>query len=325
MSLPLWRVNPDRESAYADLACQVVAATIAQVGRLTGHSGGLPLGVPLPDAPSGAPDARMKGIPGGARQVAVTGSDRSCPGGCLGGLGWVVGLACLAVGCQAVGVMSDADRARAWTVVAAVARMRAASEALAGSAGEIPAGHEYLEGLGFFRVWRRGQRAGTPSVGVNEDARSRRRFAERLADTLAYPGTDVARYGRGGDFVGASSQYVPVAASPLAQRVIAQAEAVTEQVATIVGETRVYATGAGVVVLVHGPDWSLVFDMNAVDTTIRVCGDEWDEVALSVDEDPDPQVQSRLLAMVYDVLWQLQRVSVGGDRFDEAPPGSGNQ
>ncbi|MEV6966624.1 hypothetical protein AB0M47_16060 [Hamadaea sp. NPDC051192] len=221
--------------------------------------------------------------------------------------------------------MSDADRAPAWTIEAAVARMRAASEALAGPAGEIPAGHEYVEGLGFFRVWRRGQRVGAPPSGVNEDARLRRRFAERLADTMAYPGADVARYGHGGDIVGASSQYVPIAASPLAQRVIAQAEAVTEQVATILGETRVYATGAGVVVLVHGPDWSLVFAMDAVDTTIRVCGDEWDEVALAVDEDPDPQVQSRLLAMVYDVLWQLQRVSVGGDRFAGAPSGSGDQ
>ncbi|MCP2326962.1 hypothetical protein HDA40_005469 [Hamadaea flava] len=221
---------------------------------------------------------------------------------------------------------SDADRVPAWTIEAAVARMRAATKALDGPAGQIPAGHEYVGGLGFFRVWRRGQQAATPPAGVSEDARARRRFAERLADTFAYPGADVARYGHGGDFVGESSEYVPVAASPLALRVIAQAEAVTEQVATILGETRVYATGAaGVVVLVHGPDWSLVFEHDTIETTIRVCGDEWDEVALAVDEDPDPQVQARLLAMVQDVLWQLQRTSVGGDRFAETPTGSGDQ
>lgn len=183
---------------------------------------------------------------------------------------------------------------------------------------EVPDGHGHIGGLGWFRVWQRGQRVGPPPAGLSADARLRCRFAERLADTMAYPGADVARYGHGGDFVGASSQYVPVAASPLAQRVIAQAETATEQAAGISGETRVYATATGAVVLVHGPDWSLVIEHDAVDTTIRMCGDEWGEVALAVDEDPDPQVQSQLLTMTYDVLFQLQRMSVDGDRFAEA-------
>lgn len=190
---------------------------------------------------------------------------------------------------------------------------------------EAPPGHDYIEGLGWFKIWHRGPRLEPPPEGLSEDARQRRGFAERLADTMAYPDTDVARYGHGGDLVGASSEFVPVMASPLALRVIAEAEAVAEQVMGIAGETRVYRTGIGAVVLVHGPDWSLVFEINAVDTLIRVCGDEWGDTALAVDEDPDPQAQSQLLTMVYDVLFQLQRLSVDGDRFTENTATSGDQ
>ncbi|BCJ70699.1 hypothetical protein CS0771_02430 [Catellatospora sp. IY07-71] len=224
-----------------------------------------------------------------------------------------------------MGVMSEAERAAAWTVEDAVTRLSDAMASADVAGAQAPAGHGYIAGLGWFRVWRRGQRVGAPPAGLSADALSRRRFAERLADTLAYPGEDVARYGHGGDLFGACSEFVPVAASPVAQRVIADAEAVTERVAVVEGETRVYDTGAGAVVLVHGPDWSLLFEHDSFGVTIRVCGDEWDEVALAVDEDPDPQVQSQLLTMVYDVLFQLQRVSVGGDRFAEAASGSGDR
>lgn len=185
------------------------------------------------------------------------------------------------------------------------------------SVSEPLQGHDYVPMLGWFQVWQRGQRVEAPREKLSADSRERRAFAERLADTLAYPGADVRLHGHGGDLVGAASVYVPVAASLLAQRVVADAEAVTEQVMGIAGETRVYHAGAGVVVLVHGPDWSLVFEISSVTTVIRVCGDELGEVALSVDEDPDRQVQSRLLTMTYDVLFQLQRLSVGGDRFTE--------
>lgn len=229
---------------------------------------------------------------------------------CAQSAGGVVGLACHLVGCQAVGVMAEADRS-ARTPQEALARLRRGV-----SVAEVPAGHHYIGGLGWFKVWQRGQRHGPPPAGLSPDALERRRFAELLADTLAYPDVYAARYGHGGDMAGASSAFVPVEASPLAQRVIANAPKVTEQVMTTPGETRVYATGmTDVVVLVHGPDWSLVFGANAVDVVVRVCGDEWGDTALAVDEDPDPQVQSALLTMVFDVLFQLQRLSVGGDVF----------
>ncbi|HZM74823.1 MAG TPA: hypothetical protein VFC19_03805 [Candidatus Limnocylindrales bacterium] len=213
--------------------------------------------------------------------------------------------------------MADADRS-ARTPQEAAARLRTGV-----SVAQQPPGHDYVGGLGWFKVWRRGQRLGPPPAGLSADALARRRFAERLADTFAYPDVYVASYGHGGDLVGASSAFVPVEVSPLAQRVIADAEKVTEQVMATPGETRVYYPGDGVVVLVHGPDWSLVFVYSSVDVVIRVCGDEWGDTALAVDEDPDRAVQSRLLTMVYDVLFQLQRLSVGGDLFTKADGSEG--
>lgn len=185
------------------------------------------------------------------------------------------------------------------------------------SGEDAPADHGYVAGFGWFRVSRRGDTPVAPPAGLSPAARRRRRFAERLAEEMAFPGTHLRVLGH--DFEAASSVFVPVVASPLAQRVLAEAEAVTEAVTGTPGQTRLYSNTLAAVVLVHGPGWSLVFDVGYFGPIVRVCGDELGETALAVDEDPDPAVQARLWSMIEDVLWQLRRVAVGGDRYSPSP------
>lgn len=133
-------------------------------------------------------------------------------------------------------------------------------------------------------------------------ASARHRLADRAALVLAEPPV-----GRSGGTLPAEVD-VTVQAVPGLQQVFAEASGVVEVWPE--GAVRVARGRGGVVVRVHGDEWSLVFRL---DGRVLVVLDALPESVLRIDRDRDwaPEVAG----MVDGVLRELDRRAPGGDRY----------
>lgn len=156
-----------------------------------------------------------------------------------------------------------------------------------------------------------------PPLGLRRQARARRKMAQMLADDLADP--PYRQEGGGHDWAHAAME-VPVGYAPV-QRMLSDAEQVAESAILVPGETWVatgYEEGNGLVFRVHGPAWSLVFTMKGPVGSVYVCSDDVPEVPLKVKVD-DARAVTELSVMVFKVVNQLQRISMGGDKASYNP------
>jgi len=156
-----------------------------------------------------------------------------------------------------------------------------------------------------------------PPLGLSEQAEARRLMAQQLADALADP--PYRTEGGGHDWADAAMQ-VPVSYPPV-RRMLEEVEQVTESAILVAGETWVataYEGGDyGMVYRVHGPAWSLVFTTHGTVTAVYVCSDDITEVPLKVKLDARGMTEASV--MMYKVLYQLRRISIGGDKASFNP------
>lgn len=146
---------------------------------------------------------------------------------------------------------------------------------------------------------------------LNEDAKRRRRMAERLATELAHaPG---GRHGTGSDYVASRAVQVRLSSA-------VEARAALEEAPTVVSVGRPEDVGqvsgsGGVVMYVHGgyfDDWSIVFPVVPFTGLILVCADDLGDHCMQVHDD-SPEARQAVSDLQTGVALALEnrRKSIG--------------
>jgi hypothetical protein len=148
--------------------------------------------------------------------------------------------------------------------------------------------------------------------GLTERSRERRRMAEDLADALVDP--PYRLHGLAYDWAEAALE-VPLSYPPMWQAYEASFE-VVEAAKHLPDDVRISEAlhGPGLVILVHGPAWSMVLvQVNGAPGSVFVCRDDIAEVPLQVELLPgDHADANRVAAWVATTLMQVRQAGVSG-------------
>jgi hypothetical protein len=157
-------------------------------------------------------------------------------------------------------------------------------------------------------------------AGLDERAKERRRMAEDLADGLVDP--PYRLHGVAGHTWAEAALEVPLTYPPMWQAYEESFE-VVEAAKQIPDQVQIFEArdGQGLVILVHGADWSMVqVPVNGQPGDVYVCRDDLPEVPLVVELLPgDHDEANRVTAWVFTTLMQVQRAGVSGSYIPPKP------
>ncbi|MDW5324251.1 hypothetical protein [Plantactinospora sp. KLBMP9567] len=138
--------------------------------------------------------------------------------------------------------------------------------------------------------------------------KQRRALADRLAGTLLNNpvGDERAAY-----LVGSLSLPAKVRYARAVRTALTQAPEVAE--ASEPGAVKVQSNVGGVIIRLHGPEWSMVFRLSPYREPVLFVTDDMPDRARRVDGDQDWQPE--INAAINATLRELSRYSLGGDKF----------